>query len=85
MNKPCTYYFEKISDWYLGKLSGKIVVVTSARVYNGSALVNELVKYSFKVIRVSREGFTPLANIQTIKAFLCAGGSLQLGGQCFNK
>ena len=52
----------------LANLNGKKVVVTGASGYIGSVLVDALVKYSCKVIRVSRNKLMPLADTKSIKA-----------------
>ena len=52
----------------LANLNGKKVVVTGASGYIGSVLVDALVKYSCKVIRVSRNELMPLADTKSIKA-----------------
>ena len=59
----------------LNKLKGKMVIVTGSSGYIGSALVDELVKHSCKVTRVSREELKPLANTKTIKADIRAANS----------
>jgi len=51
---------------------GKIVAVTGASGYLGSALVDALVERSCSVIRVSRKGLAPMANTRTIRADVCA-------------
>ena len=52
----------------LDNLRGRTVVVTGASGYIGSALVNDLVKHSCKVLRVSRGDLAPLAETKSIKA-----------------
>ena len=52
----------------LDNINGKTVVVTGASGYIGSILVDELVKHSCKVIRISRMDLAPLADTITIKA-----------------
>jgi nucleoside-diphosphate-sugar epimerase len=59
----------------LDNLSDKVVVVTGARGYIGSALVDALVKHSCKVIRVSRGDIAPLVNTRTIKADVSTANS----------
>jgi UDP-glucose 4-epimerase len=51
----------------LDGLYGKTVVVTGARGYIGSVLVDALIQHSCKVIRVSRVDLEPLADTKTIK------------------
>jgi nucleoside-diphosphate-sugar epimerase len=52
----------------LNNLNGKTVVVTGASGYIGSVLIDTLVKYSCKIIRVSRNELMPIANTKSIKA-----------------
>lgn len=52
----------------IDNLKGRTVVVTGASGYIGSALVDDLVKHSCKVLRVSRGNLAPLADTNTIKA-----------------
>jgi len=52
----------------LERLKGKTVVVTGARGYIGSVLVDALIQHSCKVIRVSRVDLEPLADTKTLKA-----------------
>ena len=41
------------------KLEGKVVSITGASGYIGSALIEELEKYSLKIIRISRKKLVP--------------------------
>jgi nucleoside-diphosphate-sugar epimerase len=46
------------------KLKGKVVSITGASGYIGSALTQELEKYSLKIIRISRKQLTPKDGIE---------------------
>jgi nucleoside-diphosphate-sugar epimerase len=52
----------------LNNLNGKTVIVTGASGYIGSVLIDALVKYSCKIIRVSRNELIPIENTKSIKA-----------------
>ncbi len=46
------------------KLKGKVVSITGANGYIGSALTRELEKYSLKIIRISRKQLTPKDGVE---------------------
>ena len=46
------------------KLKGKVVSITGANGYIGSALTQELEKYSLKIIRISRKQLTPKDGVE---------------------
>ena len=46
------------------KLEGKVVSITGASGYIGSALTHELEKYSLKIIRVSRKELVPKDGVE---------------------
>ena len=46
------------------KLNGKVVSITGANGYIGSALTQELEKYSLKIIRISRKQLTPKDGVE---------------------
>ena len=46
------------------KLKGKVVSITGANGYIGSALTQELEKYSLKIIRISRKQLTPRDGVE---------------------
>ena len=46
------------------KLNGKVVSITGANGYIGSALTRELEKYSLKIIRISRKQLTPKDGVE---------------------
>ncbi len=48
------------------KLKGKVVSITGANGYIGSALTQELEKYSLKIIRISRKQLTPRDGIGSV-------------------
>ena len=46
------------------KLEGKVVAITGASGYIGSALIQELEKYSLKIIRISRKELVPKDGVE---------------------
>ena len=49
---------------FSNKLEGKVVCITCANGYIGSALTQELEKYSLKIIRVSRKNLSPKSGVE---------------------